>query len=101
MVASTAQRFMELLNGVLKYDPKDVLHMATEVVESSKATGYNLDPLAIREVVKMVETILADYRDEVRNGASLQDLLNVLDVFAETGWPDALRLVWRLDEIFR
>ena len=23
------------------------------------------------------------------------------DIAPETGWPDALRLVWRLDEIFR
>ena len=101
MFAPTAHHFMELLNGVLKYDPKGVLHMAAGVAKSSKPSGYNLDSLAIREVVKLVEAILADYRDEVRDGESLRDLLNLLDIFAETGWPDALRLVWRLDEVFR
>lgn len=54
-----------------------------------------------REVVKFVETVLADHRSEVREGESLEDLLNLLDIFAKTGWSDALRLVWRLDEIFR
>jgi len=49
----------------------------------------------------LVEAILADYRNEMRDGESLRDLLNLLDIFAETGWPDALRLVWRLDEVFR
>jgi hypothetical protein len=101
MFAPTAHHFMELLNGVLKYDPKGVLHMAAGVAKSSKPAGYNLDSLAIREVVKLVEAILADYRNEVRDGESLRDLLNLLDIFAETGWPDALRLVWRLDEVFR
>lgn len=101
MFAPTAHHFMELLNGVLKYDPKGALHMAAGVAKSSKPAGYNLDSLAIREVVKLVEAILADYRDEVRDGESLRDLLNLLDIFAETGWPDALRLVWRLDEVFR
>ncbi|RIK82265.1 hypothetical protein DCC62_00540 [candidate division KSB1 bacterium] len=101
MFARTAHHFMELLNGVLKYDPKGVLHMATNVAQSSRRFGYNLDSLAIKDVVKLVEAILADYRAEVRDGDSLQDLLNLLDIFAETGWPDALRLVWRLDEVFR
>jgi hypothetical protein len=101
MFAPTAHHFMELLNGVLKYDPKGVLHMAAGVAKSSKPAGYNLDSLAVREVVKLVEAILANYRNEVQDGESLRDLQNLLDIFAETGWPDALRLVWRLDEVFR
>ena len=75
--------------------------MATGVALSSKATGYNLDSLAVRDVVGLVEAILADHRSEVRDPASLEDLLTLLDIFAETGWPDALQLVWRLDEVFR
>lgn len=101
LLAPTAHHFMELLNGVLKYDPKGVLHMAAGVAISSRSAGYNFDSLAIREVVNLVEAILADYRAEVREGRSLQDLLDLLDIFAETGWPDALHLVWRLDEVFR
>lgn len=101
LLAPTAHHFMELLNGVLKYDPKGVLHMAAGVAISSRSAGYNFDSLAIREVVTLVEAILADYRAEVREGGSLQDLLDLLDIFAETGWPDALHLVWRLDEVFR
>ncbi len=75
--------------------------MAAGIAKSSEPAGYNLDSLAIGQVVKLVEAILADYRSEVRDGESLEDLLNLLDIFAKTGWPDALRLVWRLDEVFR
>ena len=78
-----------------------VLHLAAGVVRSSERFGYNLDGLAVRDVVEFVEIVLADHRDEVRDGESLEDLLNLLDMFAKTGWTDALKLVWRLDEVFR
>jgi hypothetical protein len=97
----TAYHFTRLLNNVLKFDPKGALHMAAEVALSSKPFGYNLDSTAVKEVVKTVETILADHRNEVREDSVLEDLLNLLDVFAETGWPEAIQLTWRLDEIFR
>jgi hypothetical protein len=101
MFAPTAHNFMKLLNGVLRYDPQGVLHLASGVAESSEPMGYNLDPMAVTEVVKLVEAVLADYRYEVRDGQPLQDLMSLLDVFAKTGSAEALRLVWRLDEIFR
>ena len=101
MFAHTAHYFMELLNGVLKFNPTGVLHLASGVAQSSEQTGYNLDPMAIREVVKLVEAVLADHRYEVRHGEPLQDLINLLDIFAKTGDAQALSLVWRLDEIFR
>jgi len=28
-------------------------------------------------------------------------MTTAVDVFAEAGWPDALNVVWRLDEVFR
>ena len=101
MFAPTAHHFMELLTSCLSCNPREVLHLAAGVARSSERFGYNLDSLAVAEVVKFVEIILADHREEVRDGQGLEDLLNLLDIFAKTGWSDALRLVWRLDEVFR
>jgi len=101
LTAHMAHYFMQLLNNVLKFDPKVALHMAAEIALSSKPSGYNLDSLAVQEVVKIVETTLADHRNEVKEESSLKDLLSLLDIFAETGWPEAIQLTWRLDEIFR
>ncbi len=101
MFAPTAHDFLELLTSCLSCNPKEVLHLAAGVARSSERFGYNLDSLAVAEVVKFVEIILADHREEVRDGQGLEDLLNLLDIFAKTGWSDALRLVWRLDEVFR
>ncbi len=101
MFAPTAHYFMQLLRSFLDCNPKEVLHLATEVVKSSEKFGYTLDTLAVREVVEFVEIVLADYRHEVRDGEALKDLLDLLDLFAKIGWSDALKLVWRLDEVFR
>ena len=101
MVAPTAYRFMQLLTSFLSCNPKEVLHLAAGVAKSSEPSGYNLDSLAVDNVVKFVEIVLADHRNEVREGQALEDLLNLLDIFAKAGWSDALKLVWRLDEVFR
>lgn len=99
--APTAHHFMELLNGVLACDPKAVLSMASRVVNASKGGNYQFDSMAVREVVTLVESILADHRIDARDEESLGHLLDLLDTFVEAGWPEALNLVWRLDEIFR
>jgi hypothetical protein len=101
LLARVAHYFMEYLNSALRLDPPGVLHMAVRVVSNSAAAGYNLDSLAVSEVVKLVEAILADHREIVQGGQGLDDILALLDAFANAGWPDANRLVWRLDEIFR
>jgi hypothetical protein len=99
--ARTAHHFMELLNGVLEHDPSGVLHMAHQLAAISQAGRYHLDSIAVSEVVKLVESTLANHRTEVGDGESLEDLMALLDIFATVGWPEALRLVWRLDEVFR
>ena len=57
--------------------------MAAGVAKSSEPSGYNLDSLAVQDVVKFVEIVLADHRSEVREGQALEDLLNLLDIFAK------------------
>jgi hypothetical protein len=101
LLAPTAHHFMQLLNGMLKYDPQLILRLAADVIESSKRYDYNLDGLAMKEVVKLVESLLADYREDIQDDRSVTHLLNVLDAFVQAGWPDALNLVWRLDEVYR
>ena len=101
MFAGTAHRFMQLLTSFLSCKPKKVLHLAARVAKASEQLGYNLDSLAVRDVVELVEIVLADHRREVRDREGLKDLLNLLDLFAKKGWPEALRLIWHLDEIFR
>ncbi|MCP5488593.1 MAG: ATP-binding protein [Verrucomicrobia bacterium] len=101
LAAPTAHHFMQLLNGVLACDPKVVLGMATRVVKASLSGSFQFDSMAVREVVSLVESILSDHRVDARDQESLQYLLDLLDIFVDAGWPEALNLAWRLDEVFR
>ncbi len=103
MFASTAHDFMQLLISFLsRRNAREVIRLAERVAKSSEPYGYNLDAIAVKDIVDIVEIVLADYRDVVRDDKdSLKSLLNLLDLFAKTGWSDALKLVWRLDEVFR
>jgi hypothetical protein len=57
--------------------------------------------MAAQEVTAIVETMLADHRESVAFGQPLDDLVHVLNAFVQAGWPEAQRLVWRLEELFR
>jgi hypothetical protein len=101
LLAPTAHHLMQLLRGAVDYDPNRVLRLAAGLAQGSLKGRYPFDSLAIKEVVELVERILADHRGEIREPASFQNLLRLLDIFASAGWPEALQLVWRLDEVYR
>ena len=102
MFAPTAHYFIQLLTCFLKCDPKIVISLAEGVASSSERFGYTFDSIAVKDIVDLVEIVLADYQHIVRDDEeSLEHLLNLLDLFAKTGWSDALNLVWQLDEVFR
>jgi len=101
LFASTAHHFMQFLVLALPFDPSGVLKMAARVATASESSGYNLDSMAIKEVVTLVEITLADHKLVLREQETLNDLMILLDVFAKAGWTDALRLIWKLNEIFR
>jgi len=101
IAAATAHSLMELLGVLLPVAPTQVVETAAAVAAVARGAGYHFDSLAVREVVRLVETVLADYREQFMDGEPLAALLSLLDVFAEAGWPEATTLVWRLDEVFR
>ena len=49
----------------------------------------------------IAEELLSDYRGDIAEGEGLEDFVRLLDTFAQAGWPEALRMLWRLDEVFR
>jgi hypothetical protein len=102
----TAYELVQTLNHFMAYDPRDAFLLATQAIRSSSLAGFQRDPLAVPEVVKLIQHALADHRDlfQIRDGHSsecLEALLAVLDLFVEAGWPEARRLTHRLEEIYR
>jgi hypothetical protein len=101
LVGHTAHYFIQTLNSVLIYDPKAVLSMVTTITKLSQQTGYTFDSMAIREVVNLTEKLLADHRELLTEKDSFNNLIDLLDIYINSGWVDALELLWKLDEIFK
>jgi len=57
--------------------------------------------MAIREVLKLIETCMADYKEILQNKENLMHLTGLLNIFVEAGWPEAIQLATKLDEIWR
>jgi len=98
---STTNHIIEYLQNMLFVDPAECLSLALRIVKGSSAMGYHMDPLGIKEAVKLVEMLLTDHKQVLQNPDSLNDMLNFLDIFSDVGSDEAVKLVWRLEEVFR
>ena len=98
---STTHHLMQLCNVIIKYDPAGVINIAENLCKASESYGYQLDSLAIREVVSLVEVCLADFKEILRDKKTILSLMNILNLFVKAGWPEAIQLAIRLDEVWR
>jgi len=104
MIAHTAHYLIQMLNGVIKFHPdeaKSILQMTSEITILAQKTGYSFDPSSIREVVNLTETIFVDHKELLKDEESLNNLVDILNVYVESGWTQALDLLWKLDEVFK
>jgi len=102
----TAYEVVQTLHHLLPCSPEEVFLLAAESIRTSSTAGFQFESLAVPEVVKIVQRVLADHRDilQAHNGSeppALTALLQVLDIFVEAGWPEARALTHRLEEIYR
>ena len=93
-----------ILNGIIKFYPEEaasILEMTTQITELSYRTGYTFDSSAIKEVVSLTESLFADHKQLLQNNDSLNHLVSILNIYVESGWTEALELLWKLDEVFK
>ncbi|MFD1771700.1 hypothetical protein [Sphingobacterium suaedae] len=101
MLARTAHYLVQTLNSVIGYDAKEILSMVAAITRYSMQVGYTFDSYAIREIVSLTEKLLADHRELLLQDDAFQDLLSILEIHVNSGWIDALELLWKLDEVFK
>ena len=93
---------VQTLEHLIPAEPTQIFVQIGEVLISGQQTGYQFDSIAVALVVQIVERYLADYRDAIRQNPNAQRmLLDVLDLFVRAGWPEASKLTYHLEEIFR
>ena len=100
--ASVTHHLVETLEALVPANPSAVFLLVNSVVKSGKPGGYQYESLAVDHIVQIVERYLAEYRLTIRENAECQKaLLEILDTFVDAGWPNARKLTYRLEEIYR
>ena len=100
IAATTTHHIIQTFSRVVSYDPEVVLDLTASLL-TGITLGYEFDSLAISEVVKLTEVVLADHKDILAKAENAANLGTVLDVFLSAGWPEATRLVMRLENAVR
>lgn len=99
---STHHHLVELYEFLIPGDPAlvfDALHAL--LTGSASREGYHHESLASPVIVRMVTRYVADHRsifeDENRRAA----LVEILRLFSDVGWSDALKLLYDLPDLLR
>jgi len=99
---STVHHLIEMLQSLLSSSPREVFLRIGRILKAGKNGGYQRESLAIGEIVNVVTTMLADFRPLLQMEQDVREtMVSILDIFVEAGWPQAIQLTYRLDEIFR
>ncbi|SDH07129.1 hypothetical protein SAMN05216320_109179 [Duganella sp. OV458] len=93
---------IELYQFLIPANPSAVFGVVHAILLGrGEQEGYHYETLAIDVVVGIVRRYLADYRAIFEDEARRQDLVAILNLFADAGWPDALQLLYDLPDLLR
>jgi hypothetical protein len=100
---SVTHHLVETLEFFIPLDPRGVfLRLDRAIGQGGQQGGYQLERLAVDLIVRLIRRYLADYRELLhRDPDCRRALRHILDIFVAVGWPEARRLTYQLDDIFR
>jgi hypothetical protein len=100
-VVHTAYYLIQGLENFIPADPAAVFRLIVKSVMSAAKFGYAFESMGANVVVRIIEEYLADHRDVFNDEARLNELMDLLNLFVNAGWPAAQSLTFRLAEIWR
>ena len=99
---STHHHLVELYEHLIPGDPKGVFEALHALLLGAGAReGYHHEGLASTVIVRMVTRYLADHRSTFEDNVRQAQLVEILRLFSDVGWPDALKLLYDLPELLR
>jgi hypothetical protein len=100
--ANVVHSVLQGLEHLVECDPGRVLLRIRAAVRAGKQGAYEQESLGIDLIARIVRRFFADFRRPLKEDIACRDaLVEILDVFVRVGWPQAMELTFRLDEIFR
>jgi hypothetical protein len=99
---ATIEHLREIYEHLLDADPPRLFdRICNFVLGPASRELYQHEQLAADDVVKFVRRMLADYRPLFDDAKRRERLTQLLDLFADAGWPEAMRLLWELPDLLR
>ena len=98
----THHHLVELYEFLIPGDPAgvfDALHKL--LIGAGAREGYHYEGLAAPVIVRVITRFIADHRSIFEDDARRERLVQILRLFSDVGWPDALRLLYDLPELLR
>lgn len=99
---ATLHYLIELYEYLIPGDPVAVFTAIHAILIGVGAEeGYHYENLGCTAVVKVVKRYIADHRGIFEDPARRAMLVEILQLFSEVGWSDALRLLYELPDLLR
>jgi len=99
---ATHHHLIELYEYLIPGDPAGVFKaLHGLLLGAGMREGYHHESLALKLIVRIVTRYLADYRTLFEDEACRTCLLEILRLFSDVGWPDAMKLLYDLPELLR
>lgn len=99
---STHHHLVELYEFLIPGDPAGVFDALHALLTGPAAReGYHHESLAAPVIVRMVTRYIADHRSIFEDDTRRAALVEVLRLFSDVGWSDALKLLYDLPDLLR
>lgn len=99
---ATLHHLIELYEYLIPGDPVAVFGAIHSILFGrGEAEGYHHESLGNTAVVRIVRRYIADHRDIFDDEGRRAGLVEILQLFSEVGWTEALRLLYDLPDLLR
>jgi hypothetical protein len=100
--AGAVHHLVELYEFLSEAAPETVFDkISSLLLGPATQQGYHFEVLAVGVIVRIVRRYLADHRGIFEAATRRADLIRVLRLFANAGWPEALGLLYELPSLLR
>lgn len=99
---ATLHHLIELYEHLIPGDPVTVFMAIHAILTGPGAEeGYQFESLGNTAVVKVVRRYIADHRGIFEDPERRAKLVEILQLFSEVGWSEAIRLLYELPDLLR
>jgi hypothetical protein len=99
---ATLHRLIELYEFLIPCDPVAVFEAIHAILLGRGVEeGYHYESLGNTAVVRILQRYIADYRAIFEDDGRRANLVAILQLFSEAGWPEALKLLYDLPDLLR